>query len=43
MLGAPASGDLSSVSPPEGVAAGVAASGDGGAISGSVVPVMEGP
>ncbi len=46
MFGAPASGELSSFSPPEGVAAGVAASvaasGDGGAILGSV-PVVEGP
>jgi hypothetical protein len=51
MFGAPARGDLSSVSPPEGVAASVAASvaadvaarGDGGAVRGRVVPVMEGP
>jgi hypothetical protein len=47
MFGAPTSGELSSFSLPKAVAAGVAASvaasGDGGAISGSVVPVMEGP
>ncbi len=43
MLGGPASGELSSVSPPEGVAASVAASGDIGAVRGRVVPVMEGP
>jgi hypothetical protein len=44
MFGAPpASGELSSISPTEGVAADVAASGDGGAVRGRVVPVMEGP
>jgi hypothetical protein len=43
VLGAPTRGDLSSVSPPEGVAASIAASTDGGAVRGRVVPVMEGP
>ncbi len=37
MFGGPASGELSSVSPPEGVAASVAA------VRGCVVPVVEGP
>jgi hypothetical protein len=43
MFGAPTSGELSSFSLPKAVAAGVAASGDGGAVRGRVVPVMEGP
>jgi hypothetical protein len=45
MFGAPARGDLSSVSPPEGVAAGVATSVAASveAVRGRVVPVVEGP